>query len=154
MSMAEALLVRDVVVRHPKTLPVDAAVAEVREQFTDDHVHMVLLVDTTGRLMCALERADLGDGHPAGHLPGGPATADGNVVLDDTPLTDARRLLDATAGRRLAVVDRDGRLVGLLCLKRDRSGYCSDGDVAARQRERDVLRSGVDRRPRSVEACS
>ncbi len=34
--------------------------------------------------------------------------------------------------RRLAVVDDNGLLMGLLCLKRKLTGFCSDADVAAR----------------------
>ena len=37
---------------------------------------------------------------------------------------------------RLAVVDPHGVLLGLLCLKRSRRGFCSAEDVAARERER------------------
>jgi hypothetical protein len=35
--------------------------------------------------------------------------------------------------RRLAVVDGQGSLLGLLCLKRHLGGFCSDADVAARR---------------------
>ena len=42
----------------------------------------------------------------------------------------------ASRRRRVAVVDDAGRLVGLLCLKRDFSGFCSDADVLARGQER------------------
>jgi cupin superfamily acireductone dioxygenase involved in methionine salvage len=35
-------------------------------------------------------------------------------------------------GRLLAVVDRAGKVYGLLCLKRTRSGFCSNRDVQAR----------------------
>ena len=37
--------------------------------------------------------------------------------------------------RRLAVVDDDGDLLGLLCLKRTLDGFCSDADVRARALE-------------------
>jgi hypothetical protein len=38
----------------------------------------------------------------------------------------------ACGRRRLAVVGRDGKFQGLLCLKRSRSGFCSNRDVWAR----------------------
>jgi hypothetical protein len=38
--------------------------------------------------------------------------------------------------RRRAVVDDEGRLLGLLCLKASGRGFCADADVAARARER------------------
>jgi hypothetical protein len=35
--------------------------------------------------------------------------------------------------RRLAVVDADGELLGLLCLKASGLGFCSDDDVSSRR---------------------
>ena len=37
-----------------------------------------------------------------------------------------------TGRRRAAVTGADGRLLGLLCLKVSRTGFCSDQDVRAR----------------------
>lgn len=37
--------------------------------------------------------------------------------------------------RRLAVVDADNRLLGLLCLKRDLSGFCTDSGFNARAQD-------------------
>ena len=34
--------------------------------------------------------------------------------------------------RRVAVINNDGRLLGLLCLKASQAGFCSDQDVRAR----------------------
>jgi CBS domain-containing protein len=39
--------------------------------------------------------------------------------------------------RRLAVVDDNGGLLGLLCLKASGRGFCSDADVHARASDRD-----------------
>lgn len=135
ISIDDRRLVRAVMVRQPKTLPRGATVAEVRAVFANDHVHMALVVDGA-RLVCAIDPSDLRDNlddhFPAdrlGHL-------SGRVVNDDLPLIRAREILDATLRRRLAVVGPHGELVGLLCLKRTRLGYCSDRDVDARARER------------------
>jgi hypothetical protein len=54
------------------------------------------------------------------------------------PLEAARSHLVATGQRRLAVVDRAGTLLGLLCLKRTGDGFCSDRDVASRAAARRV----------------
>jgi hypothetical protein len=35
--------------------------------------------------------------------------------------------------RRLAVVDADGALLGLLCLKASGDGFCSDDGIASRR---------------------
>ncbi|CUR57753.1 hypothetical protein NOCA2440001 [metagenome] len=40
--------------------------------------------------------------------------------------------MDRSMTRRLAVVDGEGRLLGLLCLKQTRQGFCTETDVLAR----------------------
>jgi len=123
--------VADVVVRLPKTWGPRATVAEARAAFEHDHVHMLLLTER-GRLLGTLLRADL----PAPGADDGRAlavaTLEGRTVSPRLSAEDARQLLLTTGQRRLAVVDDSGHLLGLLCLKRRLSGFCSDADVAAR----------------------
>jgi CBS domain-containing protein len=123
--------VADVVVRLPKTLGPRATLAEARAAFEDDHVHMLLLTEG-GRLLGTLLRTDL----PAPGSDGGRAlavaTLEGRIVSPRLPAEEARELLLTTGQRRLAVVDDSGRLLGLLCLKRRLTDFCSDADVAAR----------------------
>jgi hypothetical protein len=132
-------------VRHPKTLSTSATVRELRSMFASDKVRLALILDGE-RLLTAVERQELppelADDLPAQSL----GTLAGRVVRYDAPLDDARTLLDAGGSRRLAVVDERGCLVGLLCLKRTRSGYCSDRDIESRARER-VGSSGTIRVP-------
>jgi CBS domain-containing protein len=122
--------VGDLMVRNPKTLPPGASVGEVRSLFRSEHVHMVLL-STTGDLAGTLLREDLGDARddepalPLSHL-------EGRTISPRAMADDAQQALIAQEARRLAVVDGNGRLVGLLCLKRRRNGFCSDLDVQAR----------------------
>jgi hypothetical protein len=61
----------------------------------------------------------------------------------DTMIIDPAAGLDATTAplarqrrRRLAVVDDSGRLLGLLCLKKDGTGYCSDDGIGDRAAQR------------------
>jgi CBS domain-containing protein len=122
-----------VVVRLPKTLPVDTSVVQARACFADDHVHMLLLTES-GRLLGTLVRDDLDA--EAGGLALAHAHMAGRTVPADLPADDARQLLLARGQRRLAVVDDDGILLGLLCLKRHLAGFCSDTDVATRAAER------------------
>ena len=130
--------VREVMLRRPKTLPADASVADVRAALDDAHVHLVLLV-RDGVLRGTVSRDDLRDG-PAAGVPaaGVPALAVGRLVgrtVDaDVDIDVARARLVATGQRRLAVVGPGPVLLGLLCLKRDGSGFCSDAGVAARGR--------------------
>ena len=123
--------VADVVVRLPKTLPTDTSVAQARAAFTDDHVHMLLLTEN-GQLKGTLLRTDLPE-----HLDGAEAALShsrisGRTIPADTPAELARAILLACGQRRLAVIDANGFLLGLLCLQRRLTGFCSDADIAAR----------------------
>ena len=127
--------VADAMVSRPKTLPADASVAAVRAVLADDHVVMVLLTEDgvlRGTLLCD----DLPDTTPgaAAALPLSRLT--GRTVAPAVPLADVHALLVRTGRRRLAVVDDEGRLLGLVCLKRRRTGYCTDAGVAERARSR------------------
>jgi CBS domain-containing protein len=137
--------VREVAVTAPKTLPADTTVEEVRAAFTDAHVHVVLLVDTTRRtpgrrprtlLLGTLVRGDLPDGAAGSSAALGLATLAGRTVDPATSALDAHRRLVSTGQRRLAVVGPRLELVGLLCLRADGSGFCTDAGVAARECER------------------
>lgn len=125
--------VGEAVLRFPKTLPADISVAQARACFAHDHVHMLLLTESE-RLLGTLVRSDL-DGQPDG-----PALAlarmEDRTISAQMPAEDARLLLLGRGQRRLAVVDTDDRLIGLLCLKRRLTGFCSDADVAARAADR------------------
>lgn len=119
-----AARVRDVMVAAPKTLPADGTVGDLRATFGNPHVVTALLVDGTA-FAGVVDRdslpADIGDEHPVRAL----GRTDVPTVTPDTSLEDAAALLDARGLRRLVVLDRDGRtLRGLLCLTRDRSGFC------------------------------
>lgn len=126
--------VADVVVRLPKTLPIDASITQARGAFADDHVRMLLLTEN-GQLKGTLLRTDLPD-----HLDGANAAlphsrVSGRTIPAETPAELARAILLALGQRRLAVLDADGFLLGLLCLKRRLTGFCSDADIAAKTAE-------------------
>ncbi len=127
------LQVPDVLLQRPKTLPADVSVARARGEFGDDHVHMLLLVGPDERLAGTLVREDL-DG-----AVDGPAleyaTLEERTIDISLSAEAARQVLMAAGQRRRAAVDDEGRLVGLLCLKRRRTGFCSDVDVASRAAE-------------------
>src|SRR6185437_16809922 len=108
--------VADVAVTYPELHGPGTTVAELRELFLDDHVHVALLVDG-GRLLAVVEPGDL---RPELH-PSLPAWLMGRladrVVGPATPAAEALARMRRSGRRRLAVVDRDGGLLGLLCLK-------------------------------------
>ena len=122
-------------ISRPKALPVRASVAEVRRILADDHVVMALLTED-GVLRGTLLREDLPDAAPdtAPALPWSRLT--GRTVAPITPLAEVHVHLLWSGRRRLAVVNESGRLLGLVCLKRRRSGYCSDAGVEKRARTR------------------
>ncbi len=123
--------VADAMVRSPKTWPAGTTVAEAHATFTDDHVHMLLLV-SDGILFGTVVRDDLLRHDPSA-APALPlATLRERTTRADQPIEEVRQHLIATGHRRLAVVDDAGRLLGLLCLKRDLTGFCSDAGIAAR----------------------
>jgi hypothetical protein len=123
------------VTRH-KTHDTSLSVVELRRFFGDDHVHAALIV--SGRhLVSVVERGDL-----AGAVPNLPAAQFGRLANRTTApgydLGWAFLEMLAAGQRRLAVIDTAGDLVGLLCMKRSQSGFCSDRDVAARAAERNA----------------
>ncbi len=122
--------VREVMLRRPKTLPAHASITQARAALSNDHVHMVLLTEGR-RLVGTLTRTDL---PPTGTLaPAMPwSILAGRTVSPDTPTAVVHGLLIDHGIRRVAVVTADGSLLGLVCLKQRRVGFCSDADVEAR----------------------
>ena len=136
----DAVIAADVMIASPKVLPADASVGDVRSLFDDDHVVMVLLAED-GVLLGTLLRSDLPDTVPAS-APARPlSTTTGRTVSPAAPVAAVYRRLLEQGARRLVVVDGANRLLGLVCLKRSRTGFCTDAGVAARSRA--VQMSGV-----------
>ena len=129
------LTVEDVMVTAPKTMAPTATVADAREFFEDDHVHMALIA-RAGVLLGTLVRADLTalgeDAMPALSR----SRLDGRSVAPHEPAEEVRVRLIVQGQRRLAVVDDTGVLAGLVCLKRKLTGFCGDTDVAAQAADR------------------
>lgn len=125
----------------PKTLPATTTVAQVREAFQDDHVHCVLILDGAV-LLTVLERPDMVEADPKQ-----PAASLGRLrgrsIGPHEDLEPVRLAMLSQRRRRLAVVDSNQTLLGLLCLKRTGLGFCSDADVGARAAERGILASAA-----------
>ena len=100
---------------------------------------MALIAAADGFLVTTITRSDLDDldglgGQPPGRIPAAEfGTLAGRTARSADELTAAALRLTSTRQRRLAVVDNAGRLVGLLCLKRNGSGFCSDENVRQRR---------------------
>lgn len=122
--------VSEVMLRNPKKLPVDASVADARAAFADHHVHMVLLTEGDS-LVGTLLRSDLPDGD--GNSPALRwSELSRRTVPPNMSAKAARDGLIAEGIRRIAVVSHDGVLLGLLCLKRSRTGFCTTADISSR----------------------
>jgi CBS domain-containing protein len=119
-------------VTRPAVHPTSITVGELRPFFADSHVHIALLVDGGGRLVGTVERADLAaatsDTVPAREI----AALDGRTIRPEAALSEAIAVMRRGGRRRLAVTT-EGSLLGLLCLKASKHGFCSDADVAARR---------------------
>jgi CBS-domain-containing membrane protein len=139
--------VSDVMLRHPKVLDAQATVDEARAALTDDHVHMVLLTEGS-TLVGTLVRTDLPPPIQRSDQGSGPAlpwsTLRDRTVPSATSADTVNKLLIERGLRRLAVIDHDGTLLGLMCLKRSRTGFCSDEDVASRAQSRVLSRQAAD----------
>lgn len=126
--------VADAHLRTPRVHQADTSVGAARAFFTDGHVHALLLV-SDGVLVAVVERDDL-VGVPDGARARSVGSLAGRVTAPGDDLETTRLAMAAREQRRLAVVDSEGLLLGLLCLKRHGGGFCSAADVAAREADR------------------
>ena len=115
------LFASDLMLGNPKTLTSAASVAEVRELLDNPKVQMVLLVEG-GVFRGAVT-----------HVPADASPRDRALAYVDTnaatisPRASADEAFErATASptRRVIVLDEDDNLLGLLCLKQSRTGFC------------------------------
>jgi predicted transcriptional regulator len=114
-------LVRDVMVRRPKTLPAGATVGDVRRLFSNAHVMTALLVDGDS-FVGAVDRHSVPD-HTPDDSPARSLATSGDVIGPDHSMASAVAQLEARGTDRLVVLDGPN-LVGLMCLTKDRAGFC------------------------------
>lgn len=124
----------DAVVRRPKLLGADATVADARHCLAGGKVHAALVVDGD-RLLTVIVPEDVLDAH-GDDLARDHGRIEGRTVSPAADLEAVRNHMVDLGIRRLAVVDDELRLIGLLALKRSSLGFCSDEGIAARAAER------------------
>src|ERR1700744_1826661 len=122
----------DAMLTTPVRHSLGATVREIRDFFNDDHVHAALIVGPAGALVAVVERPDLSHSQVAEAAAAPLGRLAGRIVLEDGSLAETARAMTAAGRRRAAVISADGRLLGLLCLKASRAGFCSGEDVRAR----------------------
>ena len=116
-------LVRDVMVKRPKTLPADATVADLRRQFENPRVQTALLADE-GRFVGAIAPTELPDGADDAEPARVYARDDTPTLPPEATMAEALALLDERGDFRLIVLD-GGTLSGLLCLDRRGTTFCT-----------------------------
>ncbi len=118
-------LVRDVMVRRPKTLPADATVGDLREQFANPRVRTALLA-AGGRFAGAIAPDELPDSAGAAEPARDYARVDVPTLGPDATMAEAVALLEERGNFRLVVLDGEGAtLAGLLCLDRRGTTFCT-----------------------------
>jgi CBS domain-containing protein len=127
-SFAPGQTAADLMLRDPKTLPIDATVRDVRAVLDDPKVQMVLLADGASFGAGITELPNDAD-------PGAPARAfaspDVETMSPDDPAGEAFDRTNASPHRRVVVVDDDGKLLGLLCLNAARTHFCRSTNAAS-----------------------
>jgi CBS domain-containing protein len=113
-------MVGDVMLRNPKTLRADVTVSEARQALEHASVKMLLLVDGA-RFDGAVTDipADADPTEPAIRF----ASESPPTATEDTPVSEALERLERRPSGRLVVLDGE-RLVGLVCLTTDGTGFC------------------------------
>jgi CBS domain-containing protein len=123
----------DAMLTIPTRHPLAATVREMRDFFRDDHAHAALIVSPAGYLTAVVERDDIADNQAPDAAAAPLGRLAGRTVPAGASLAEVRLAMEVTGRRRVAVISIDGRLLGLLCLKASRTGFCSDHDVCARK---------------------
>jgi len=130
LDEATALTVADVVHRKFSALPADATVGAVRAWFAASTSRRMAFLADDERYAGSLTPADV-----AGELdPSRPAADlahEGPTVLPDAPASEGEQLALRTEARRVPVVDRDGRLIGVVSVTEDLQAFCGTGGGAS-----------------------
>jgi len=123
-EQAAELLVAEVMIAKPKTLPSNAVVGDVRGVLEKKNVRTVLLVEGK-EFRGAIERDALPTTAADNELALRFADAEPLTTTPDTPMREILPLLDGRDEPRLIVLDEDGvTLRGLLCADAGGTGFC------------------------------
>jgi CBS domain-containing protein len=119
----DRLRAADVVHRRLTTTPAATTVGELRAYFAESGSRRMALVVDGARYLGAIEAAALpadvdGAEQVGGHAVPGPTIAPGASA------EEARQRAIAEPSRRIAVVDDDGRLLGIVAVTRTLDAFC------------------------------
>lgn len=122
---ADELTVRDIVHAKLSTVEATATVADVRAYFSASASRRQAFVVDGGRYVGSLTLADIEDEDP-GRLAAEIAVP-GTTIGPDEPATAGRDLALQTDARRVAVIDADGMLIGVVAVTGDLTSFCGTG---------------------------
>lgn len=125
LDEAGDLTVADVTHSRFNPFEAGATVGEVREWFEASASHHLALVADDGRYVGSLVAADLENADPA--QPVAALAVRGPTVAPDEPAARGGELALSTPALRVPVVDREGRLRGIVAITSDRQGFCGTG---------------------------
>lgn len=130
--------VGDAMLHHPTVHGADLTVGQARAVFADSPKTHLLLLVRDGVLVSAVSRHDVeGSTHADAAAPAASiASLEGRTTTADVPVGPLRKSMAGTGLRRIAVVDDQMHLLGLLCLKASLTGFCTDEGVAEMRRSR------------------
>lgn len=100
------------------SMPPTVTVGELREWFAISTSRRLAVITADGRYAGSLTPTDVGPGAPAGR-PALEVARDRPTLSPDMPAVTGRDRVIAADGRRLPVVDGDGRLHGVLAVTSD-----------------------------------
>lgn len=114
--------VADIMTRDVKTCTIDHTFADAAAVLHDHHISSVIIVDGEERVAGIVTERDLvnvvADGlDPSGLALADRMTSDLTTLAPRDDLTDAARLMEANDIRHLPVVDKGGKLTGIISVR-------------------------------------
>jgi CBS domain-containing protein len=120
---AVGLAAADVLHKSFTALPHSATIGDVRDWLAASSHRRVAFLADDGHYVGSLTPADL-----AGDLDAGRRASEvarrGLTIAPEAPASGAYELALSSDARRVAVIDRDGRLLGVVAVTADRAAFC------------------------------
>ncbi len=120
---ATGLTVLDVIHRRFTALPADATVGDVRDWFGASASRRMAVLAHDGRYVGSLTPAHV-SGDVDAERPAAEVAQRGPTIAPDAPASAGEKLALLTDARRVPVVDRDGRLLGIVSVTADLTAFC------------------------------
>jgi CBS domain-containing protein len=126
LEIAASQRVAEVMIKRPKTLAAGATVSDARRVFENPRVQVCPVVEDDGRLVGELTRDLIPDSADDAAPARGYAGDRPPTISPHDSMGQAMERLEQLGSERLAVIDDEGRLTGLLCLNRRHGRFCVD----------------------------